>query len=231
MIKSPITGKPVAKLTESFDSDKIVALYAKEIGVDVSRYFAGIQQVGLCQCPDTGYRFFHPEMHCRRPAFYEALQQKLTYYHPFRWEHKQALRAISREDKVLEIGCGSGNFLLKLKDTGVDAAGIEFNEMAISEAVKKGLNVARQTLGELAAARPENFDAVCFFQVLEHITGVQEFITGALKTLKKGGKLIIGVPNNNPFLYRWDKWHTLNLPPPPFRIVGQKEPEGIGRGL
>jgi hypothetical protein len=34
-----------------------------------------------------------------------------------------------------------------------------------------------------------------------------------LKALKKGGKLIIGVPNSNPFLYKYDKYHTLNLPP------------------
>ena len=35
----------------------------------------------------------------------------------------------------------------------------------------------------------------------------------ALTVLKKGGKMIIAVPNNNPYLFEWDDYHTLNLPP------------------
>jgi hypothetical protein len=35
----------------------------------------------------------------------------------------------------------------------------------------------------------------------------------SLKALKKGGKLIIGVPNNEPYFKSYDKYSTLNLPP------------------
>ena len=42
---------------------------------------------------------------------------------------------------------------------------------------------------------------------------MHDFIKDSLLALKPNGKLIIGVPNNNPFLFVNDKYHTLNLPP------------------
>ena len=51
------------------------------------------------------------------------------------------------------------------------------------------------------------------FQVLEHIYDVKEFLEHALQVLKKGGKLVIGVPNNEPYFLGYDKYCTLNLPP------------------
>ncbi len=42
---------------------------------------------------------------------------------------------------------------------------------------------------------------------------MHDFIKNSLLALKPNGKLIIGVPNNNPYLFVNDKYHTLNLPP------------------
>ena len=60
---------------------------------------------------------------------------------------------------------------------------------------------------------PQRYDIICSFQVLEHVTEVGEFIDACLKCLKPGGLLIYAVPNNNPFLYKHDKFNVLNLPP------------------
>jgi SAM-dependent methyltransferase len=54
---------------------------------------------------------------------------------------------------------------------------------------------------------------VVFLQVLEHVPDVRSFLTASLEVLKPGGQLIICVPYNNPYLYRHDLYHTLNLPP------------------
>src|SRR5690606_22887486 len=58
-----------------------------------------------------------------------------------------------------------------------------------------------------------SFDVICSFQVLEHVYEVNDFINNQLRILKKGGRLIVGAPNNNPYLFIHDKYHTLNLPP------------------
>jgi hypothetical protein len=42
---------------------------------------------------------------------------------------------------------------------------------------------------------------------------VNSFILSCLKILKPGGKIVIGVPNNNPYIHKYDVYHTLNLPP------------------
>jgi hypothetical protein len=52
-----------------------------------------------------------------------------------------------------------------------------------------------------------------FFQVLEHISAVQSFLTAAIKCLKKNGLLVLAVPNNEPYLFGFNKYDWLNLPP------------------
>lgn len=53
------------------------------------------------------------------------------------------------------------------------------------------------------------FDVVTFFQVLEHIADVHSFLTSALLTLKTGGKVILAVPNNEPYYLKYDRLHFL----------------------
>jgi SAM-dependent methyltransferase len=64
-----------------------------------------------------------------------------------------------------------------------------------------------------AQKRPAYYDVVCSFQVLEHVYDVKNFIENAIKALKPGGRLIMSVPNNEPYFLRHSKYETLNLPP------------------
>lgn len=64
---------------------------------------------------------------------------------------------------------------------------------------------------------------VCSFQVLEHIADVKSFIESSLKALKKGGRLVVAVPNNDVLFFKYRnlrfqnnhylKTLLLNLPP------------------
>lgn len=79
--------------------------------------------------------------------------------------------------------------------------------------LKKGLRVKNQLIEPFAEENNDKYDVVCSFQVLEHIYDIKNFIDGCCKALKKGGKLIFAVPNNNPYYLKYDKLNTLNLPP------------------
>jgi 2-polyprenyl-3-methyl-5-hydroxy-6-metoxy-1,4-benzoquinol methylase len=114
---------------------------------------------------------------------------------------------------ILDIGCGKGAFLKKVQDKVASCVGLEFNDQAIEKAKKSGLDVRKEMIEDHAAANPEHYDLICFFQVLEHINEVKSFLDAAIKALKPGGLLIIGVPNSDPWLLKYDKYHTLNLPP------------------
>ena len=211
---SPITKSQNVSLVTEIDKNIVIQNYKDECNIDVSRYFADVDNIKIYKCEDTGYKFYYPLNLSGDAVFYEDLQKNLdSYYSVWKWENKIALKQIKKTDKVLDVGCGSGKFLEKLAELNIDCFGLEFNDNAIVECLKKGYDVKKQSVEEHSKDFKNFYDVVCHFQVLEHIVEPQEFIADCIKLLKPGGKLIVGVPNNNPFLFKNDKFHTLNLPP------------------
>jgi SAM-dependent methyltransferase len=197
------------KLIETFSAKKIISNYEK-LGIHVERFFDS-ESIYLFECFNTGYRFYYPFKTIGDADFYKDLSMNRVNYYSERWEHKQALKIIKNGDTVLEIGSGFGVFLKMLKSVNVIGSGLELNSHAVQKCIEEGLDVKQKLIQDLD--NKTLFDKVCYFQVLEHITEVHSFIEASIKALKVGGKLIIGVPNNNPYLFRFDKYHTLNLPP------------------
>lgn len=212
-VTSPIIKNAEAILDFSIPSELIISKY-QEIGVEVSRFFNEVPRVDVFRCTKTGYRFYHPFSIFGDAQFYAELGKDMAdYYVAGRWEHQKALTLINSDSKVLEVGCGSGFFLEQLHMKGAIAEGLELNPNALATVKAKGLKASGTMLHEFAQNHMGEFDVVCSFQVLEHIWDVRGYIEDALWALKPGGKLIIGVPNNNPFIFRHDVYHTLNLPP------------------
>ena len=212
-ILSPVTESRHTSVVLEIPSNTIIDQY-KHLGIDVTRFLKDVPVVQLLRCNDTGYRFYYPFSIFGDGAFYDDLQTNLKgYYVEGRKEHLKALEIIKPSDKVLEIGSGSGYFLGLLKEKQVDCRGLEFNPQALADATAKGLTVYNETLEHHAQSHAGAYDIVCSFQVLEHITDIKSYFDSALKALKPGGKLLIGVPNNNPYIFKHDIYHTLNLPP------------------
>lgn len=210
-ISSPLYPEGPTLLVQEFSTKKIINSY-KDQNVDVRRFFDQ-KNVGLYKCLATGYRFFYPPAVIGDESFYEELSKKRKNYYSDRWEHERSLKFINHKDNVLEIGSGFGSFLKILRARGIEARGIELNPHAVEECKKENLDVKGVLIDDLVREDSNRFDVICSFQVLEHVYDVQNFLGNQIKMLKKGGKLIVGVPNNNPFLFISDKYHTLNLPP------------------
>lgn len=214
-LKSPITYSPNISLLRTFDAERIKALYVKETKVDVSRFFEGIKEIQLYRCDQTGYRFYYPFTIYGDDKFYQDLNELNNwYYQDNRWEHPLALSFLAPSNKILEIGSGDGFFMKLCKKKGIDnITGLELNTAAAEKARKEGISIFNETIQDFGKKHVGEYDVVCNFQVLEHIMDIKSFIESSLLTLKKGGKMIIAVPNNNPYLFQWDDYHTLNLPP------------------
>jgi 2-polyprenyl-3-methyl-5-hydroxy-6-metoxy-1,4-benzoquinol methylase len=214
LVKSPITDSLNVVKIESIESKLIIDLYLSDYKLDVSRYFKNLNSVDIYKCLDTGFRFYSPSSTSGDELFYSDFQEVLgNYYKPIRWEYKYALNIIKPTDKVLEIGTGSGIFFEMLSKKAKNPTGLELSNRAIEEANKKGFNIKNQLIEDHSLEFENQYDIVCFFQVLEHITDVKSFLDAAVKCLKPGGKLIFAVPNNNPYIYRYLKLYTSNLPP------------------
>lgn len=217
---SPVTGKNNTREIRKIPVDEIIRLYQSDFEFPVDRFFTGLEHVYLMECLDTKYRFYYPYTVFGDSRFYEELQQSGegrfggdSYYPEWKWEYSEALQWIKKEHSVLDIGCGSGTFLQRLKkDIGSKVKGLEFNTKALEECHKKGIEVYPVPIQEFSKS-DEKFDVITYFEVLEHIDSPLDFIESSLKSLKPGGKLIIGVPNNSPYYLCFDIGDTLNLPP------------------
>ncbi|MEP6700807.1 MAG: class I SAM-dependent methyltransferase [Bacteroidota bacterium] len=210
---SPVTGKASLKVDE-FDIATIIRGYQKNITVDVSRYFTGTGKLPLYECPDTELRFFYPASLAGDGEFYTSLEDRSGYYDDWKWDYETAWPFIREKLSVLDIGCGRGAFIDKLKkEKNCVVHGLELNPSAYRLLQQKGISSQMQTIEDHAGSNKNKYDIVCFFQVLEHISSVKSFLDAAIECLKPGGLLIVAVPNNEPYLFGFNKYDWLNLPP------------------
>jgi 2-polyprenyl-3-methyl-5-hydroxy-6-metoxy-1,4-benzoquinol methylase len=167
----------------------------------------------LYKCNDSEYYFYYPFNISGTSHFYQKLQNFDWYYLTDKWEYNYALRYISAYSQLLEIGAGSGHFLLKAhKEKKVHIVGLELNDHAIKQAEENNVKIIKDNLESFSLNNPNCFDIVASFQVLEHITNVKNFFESSLKLLKKNGLLIVSVPNNDSFI-KYDYQNVLNMPP------------------
>jgi 2-polyprenyl-3-methyl-5-hydroxy-6-metoxy-1,4-benzoquinol methylase len=210
---SPITGK-MSSIVDTFRIESIIQGYQKEYNIDVSDYFEGMGELPIYECSDSKLRFFSPAKLAGDGKFYSLLEDFPEYYANWKWEYEAALKYISSESKVLDIGCGRGAFLEKLKEEkNCIVKGLEFNPSALKVLQEKGIDATMETIESHAQSNKAKYDVVTFFQVLEHIANVKDFITAATECLKPGGIMIVAVPNNEPYLFGINKYEWLNLPP------------------
>ncbi|MFC7666664.1 class I SAM-dependent methyltransferase [Hymenobacter humi] len=98
-----------------------------------------------------------------------------------------------RRGKLLDYGCGTGNFLAAAKSAGWDVAGFEPNARAREEASQRlGQPIGQDGLGAL---EPGTFDAITLWHVLEHVHTLNETLAQLAALLKPDGVMLIAVPN------------------------------------
>ncbi|MDQ3535802.1 MAG: class I SAM-dependent methyltransferase [Bacteroidota bacterium] len=210
MVKSPLTGKE-AIIEKEIDPAEIEEGYKNNFCIEVNYLIKG-KNIQLYNCIDSGFRFFYPPDISGDGKFYAALQKFDWYYIPWKWEHEICKSFILKNYKVLEVGCAKGDFLKRIiEEVNVEAIGLELNKEAILEGKKNNITILDETVQEHATKHKEEYDVVCSFQVLEHISEVKSFIQAQVDCLKEKGKLIISVPNNDSFINL--DYNLLNLPP------------------
>lgn len=103
--------------------------------------------------------------------------------------------------KVLDYGCGPGDFLLVAREAGIDATGIDSSPRSIRLAEERGISVIS---GETAVllSRPERYDAIIVQSVLEHVSDPLSLVTDLRRVLAPGGVLVLSSPTPGPFF--WD---------------------------
>jgi len=109
--------------------------------------------------------------------------------------------------RILDIGCGSGQFLYKMKRLGWDTAGIELSNVAAEIGnTKHSLNIHPGTVHD-ATFPAEYFDYIRLNHSFEHLLDPRDTLDRIRYLLKPDGLMFIGVPNTASL-------HWWNLGPP-----------------
>ncbi len=139
--------------------------------------------------------------------------------------------SLSNQDKVenqksktvLDIGCGTGDFLAACNKSGFLVSGIEPNKNARVRAKSKlGILTSKldvfddspeifNTINEL---ENKKFDVITMWHVLEHVPNLLEYINKLKELLNENGRLIIAVPNYKSYDANYYKhfWAAYDVP-------------------
>ncbi len=108
--------------------------------------------------------------------------------------------------RLLDVGCGSGDWLSVYRMRGATTYGVEINAKACEEGRKRGHHLFCGQLSE-AGFEDDFFDIVLFHQSLEHLFSPRTTLLEVQRVLKRGGKVWISVPNHNGIQARlFGKW-------------------------
>lgn len=191
-------------------------------------YFLSQEEFEIKECPSCGLLFTVP-----RPApehmgkYYQSNnyfshQENQTGFIPRIYEWVKSFNLKNKvkmatfglpPGRVLDIGCGVGDFLLQMKQSGWEVQGIEPSNEAKAIAQKR-LGFTPLAPSDYSLLDDASFDLITLWHVFEHVDDLKSQTSEIMRLLKPNGRLVIAVPNYQSFdcQYYKDKWAAWDVP-------------------
>ncbi len=119
----------------------------------------------------------------------------------------------TRKGSLLDVGCGNGQFITRMRSFGWKVSGIDPDPAAVSYGQSQGLNIQTGTIADLPET--ECYDVITLSHVVEHVADPVDLLRECAKRLRAGvGRLIITTPNINSLGHWWfgKYWRGLEVP-------------------
>lgn len=101
-----------------------------------------------------------------------------------------------KSKKILEVGCGKGEYLALMASSGVDAYGLEYSSDSVDYCVKNNLKVSKDFIDNKNYKIKESpFDAFFILNFLEHLPNPNSVLKGVSNNLIDEAIGLIEVPN------------------------------------
>jgi SAM-dependent methyltransferase len=174
--------------------DGIALVRCRQCGLMYLSPRPGPDEIGAYYPPD--YAPFRPAIEDEKWGLMRWMRQRKMIQRR-KWVERFSRR---QSGDILDVGCATGLFLNEMARAGWHAKGVELAASAAEYARRRlGLDVFQGTLGQVTWP-PESFDAITFWDVLEHTFSPISELRRAASLLKPGGLVAINVPN----------WHSLD---------------------
>ena len=124
-----------------------------------------------------------------------------------------------RQNRILDMGCGTGRGLLLLAHMGFSVVGVDLSIGLLRIARQKALGSNAVDSVDLIKGDAENlclideeFDMVTFWGVLHHLPDKKKAVQESYESLKPGGILVIHEPNRSSSRMIWRMAFLVNIP-------------------
>ncbi len=182
----------------------------------------------IVECLSCGFKFTNPRPEEKNSALYYKSENYVshsnskkgvinTLYQVIRkytlLKKLQMISSYFKTGKILDIGCGTGEFLNIFKKARWNTLGIEPDFDARKMATNNyALDVREEK--ELKNLKESSFEVITLWHVLEHVYLLNERIEDIKRLLKPNGIIVIAVPNCNSLdarVYK-EKWAAYDVP-------------------
>lgn len=128
-------------------------------------------------------------------------------------QKEKLITSVSSGKSLLDIGCGTGDFLAYCKSKKWNVIGLEPDDDA-RKLANQNNNIDVKPLESLYEFNESSFDVITMWHVLEHVYNLNKDIDQIKKLLKPNGKLVVAVPNCSSFdaEYYKEHWAAYDLP-------------------
>jgi len=139
------------------------------------------------------YRAAGYDPHRRRGGGWTGLLYRILRPLSVDWKAAQAARDLP-PGRLLDVGCGSGEFPARMRERGWEAWGLELDEAAAGQARELGVKVV---VGDpVTAPLPDlDFDLITAWHALEHLPDLRGSAARVAGRLRRGGRLALALPN------------------------------------
>jgi SAM-dependent methyltransferase len=114
---------------------------------------------------------------------------------------------------LLDVGCGSGDWLVQMRELGWAVQGLDFDDKAVAAARDRGLAISSGSL-ESQRYPSAHFDVVTLNHVVEHLPDALATLSECYRILKPGGILVLYTPNSVSLGHAVFRSHWRGLEPP-----------------
>ena len=190
----------------------------KDVGKLYSRYYTHIGKIPVrrlerlrqtmveCAVANLGYAVDRPK---------RVIPQLLSCVRPLARAAALQVLGLPASDigELLDVGCGNGEFIDRMRSLGWRVSGVDPDPKAVSHAQSRGLKVFSGMVSDIPSSN--QFDIITLNHVIEHAIDPVDLLRECRNRLRPGtGRLVITTPNLGSVGHWWFKgcWRGLEVP-------------------